>query len=131
MSVIRTRSLLPKLLYDFRHVVFLMLIYATEMTVWAVLNLKGLGDQNFVNWRICLLVSMVLIVLSGSAYYGSDEAALTFAGALAPWVIAPVVITVYGFIQMNLHFLSIDWFFICVLASFLLQFMLVLMSRYF
>ncbi len=33
MSVIRTRSLLLKVLYDFRHVVFLVLIYATEMTV--------------------------------------------------------------------------------------------------
>lgn len=131
MSVIRTRSLLLKVLYDFRHVVFLVLIYATEMTVWAVLNLKGLGDQNFVNWRICLLVSMVIIVLSGCSYYDSDEAALTFAGAIAPWLIAPVVITVYGFIQMNLHFLSIDWFFICVLASFFMQFMLALMSRAF
>lgn len=110
MSAIRTRSSLLKILYDYRLVVFLVLIYATEMTVWAVLNLKGFGDNDFVTWRIFLLASLFIIPGSAVAYHDTDKAWMMFAGALAPWLSALVSIIVYGFIQMNLHFLSLDWF---------------------
>ncbi|HHE8494906.1 hypothetical protein [Enterobacter sp. SLBN-59] len=129
MSAIRTRSSLLKILYDYRHVVFLVLIYATEMTVWAVLNLKGLGDKDFSTWRIFLIVSVFIIMGSARVYYGSDEPWMMFVGALAPWIISPVVIIVAGFIQMNLDFLTIDWFYFCVLTSFAMQFIVISTSR--
>lgn len=131
MSAIRTRSSLLKILYDYRHVVFLVLIYATEMTVWAVLNLKGLGDEDFSTWRIFLLVSVAIIVCSTGITPNPDDGWMKYAGALAPWLIAPFVIIVYGFIQMNLQFLSMDWFFTCVLCSFSLQLFCSLLCRSF
>ena len=53
-----------------------------------------------------------------------------YAGALTPWLIAPFVVIVYGFIQMNLQFLSMEWFYTCVLLSFSLQFMLIFITRF-
>ena len=131
MASIRTHSSLLKILYDYRHVVFLVLIYATEMTVWAILNLKGIGDDDFSTWRIFLLISVAIIASSAAAYGDTDKAWMMFAGALAPWLSASVSIIVYGFIQMNLHFLSMDWFFTCVLCSFGLQVMLNVMREIF
>ena len=131
MPSIRTRSPLFKILYDYRHIVCLVLIYATEMTVWAVLNLKGIGDEVFSTWRIFLLVSVAIIACSAAAYYGTDKAWMMFAGALAPWLSAAVSIIVYGFIQMNLHFLSMEWFFACVLYSFILQGLVIFMRDIF
>lgn len=84
MPSIRTNSSLLKILYDYRHVVFLVLIYATEMTVWAILNLKGLGDEDFSTWRIFLLISVAIIASSAAAYGDTDKAWMMFAGALAP-----------------------------------------------
>ena len=127
MPSIRTHSSLLKILYDYRHVVFLVLIYATEMTVWAILNLKGIGDDDFSTWRIFLLISVAIIASSAAAYGDTDKAWMMFAGALS----ASVSIIVYGFIQMNLHFLSMDWFFTCVLCSFGLQVMLNVMREIF
>ena len=106
MPSIRTHSSLLKILYDYRHVVFLVLIYATEMTVWAILNLKGIGDDDFSTWRIFLLISVAIIASSAAAYGDTDKAWMMIAGALAPWLSASVSIIVYGFIQMNLHFLQ-------------------------
>nr|HDC4297840.1 hypothetical protein [Enterobacter hormaechei] len=65
MSSNLARNPFIKILYEYRHVAFLVLIYAAEMTVWAVLNLKGLGDEDFSTWRIFLLVSVG--VIAGSA----------------------------------------------------------------
>lgn len=130
MSAIRARSALLKILYDHRHVFFLVLIYAAEMTVWAALNLKGLGDDDFSTWRICLLVSVGIIAGSAGIIDDPDDKWMMYAGALTPWLIAPFVIIVYGFIQMNLQFLSMEWFFTCVLLSFSLQFMLIFLNRF-
>ncbi|MDV0787437.1 hypothetical protein VC623_22790 [Citrobacter amalonaticus] len=124
MPETRKRQFSLKILYDFRHLVILVLIYATEMTAWAVLNLKGLGDHDFTYWRMFLLVSVPVIVGSAGMFYKSDHAWMMYAGALAPWLCALSVIIVYGFIQMNLHFLSMDWFFSCVQISFGLQWLL-------
>ncbi|HDS4422412.1 TPA: hypothetical protein QHX13_003554 [Enterobacter cloacae] len=101
------------------------------MTVWAVLNLKGLGDHNFVEWRIYLLWSVIIIVGSAAAYHGTDNAVMIFAGALAPWLIAIFAIIVYGLIQMNFDFLSMNWFSLCGLTSFCLQFLLIIMNEIF
>ncbi|WP_239619732.1 MULTISPECIES: hypothetical protein [Enterobacteriaceae] len=130
MSAIRGRSALLKILYDHRHVFFLVLIYAAEMTVWAALNLKGLGDEDFSTWRIFLLVSMGIIAGSAGILGDNDDGWMVFAGALTPWLIAPFVIIVYGFMQMNLHFLSIEWFYTCVLLSFSLQFVVIFINRF-
>lgn len=129
MSAIWARISLLKTLYDFRHLASLVLIYATEMTVWAVLNQKGLGDQDFVTWRICLLASVVITVLSGLSFYDLKAMEWVYAGALAPWFFAVVFIILFGFIQMNLHFLSMEWFFTCVLFSFILQVMSIFILR--
>lgn len=131
MSSNRARHPLLNILKDYRHIFFLVLIYAVEMTVWAVLNLKGLGDHNFVEWRIYLLWSVIIIVGSAAAYHGTDNAVMIFAGALAPWLIAIFAIIVYGFIQMNFDFLSMNWFSLCGLASFCLQFLLIFMKEIF
>lgn len=121
MAETQKRPLSLKTLYDFRHLAILVLIFATEMTVWAVLNQKELGDKDFVAWRIWLLASVVITLLSGIFFYDLKAMEWVYAGALAPWLIAAASIIVFGFIQMNLHFLSIEWFFTCVLFSFILQ----------
>ncbi|EQA1667095.1 TPA: hypothetical protein N0X68_004379 [Enterobacter roggenkampii] len=130
MSSNLARHPLLKILNDYRHIVFLVLIYAAEMTVWAVLNLKGLGDEDFSTWRIFLLVSVGVIAGSAGILDDPDDGWMVYAGALMPWLIAPFVIIVYGFIQMNLQFLSMEWFFTCVLLSFSLQFMIIFLNRF-
>ncbi|BBW24615.1 hypothetical protein [Enterobacter kobei] len=130
MSVTPKRLLSLKTLYDFRHLAILVLIYAAEMTVWAVLNLKGLGDEDFSTWRIFLLVSVGIIAGSAGILDDPDDRWMVYAGALTPWLIAPFVVIVYGFIQMNLQFLSMEWFFTCVLLSFSLQFMVIFLNRF-
>lgn len=130
MSAIWARSALLKIMYDHRHVFFLVLIYVAEMTVWAALNLKGLGDDDFSTWRIFLLVSVGIIAGSAGIIDDPDDKWMMYAGALTPWLIAPFVIIVYGFMQMNLHFLSIEWFYTCVLLSFSLQFVVLLINRF-
>lgn len=129
-SAIRARSSLLKILYAYRHVAFLVLIYAAEMTVWAVLNLKGLGDDDFSTWRIFLLVSVAIIAGSAGIIDDPDDRWMMCAGALTPWLIAPFVVIVYGFLQMNLQFLSMEWFYTCVLLSFSLQFVVILINRF-
>lgn len=121
MSVTLKRLLSLKTLYGFRHLAILVLIFAIELTVWAVLNQKGLGDQDFVAWRIWLLASVFITLFSGFVFYDLKAMEWVYAGALAPWLIAAASIIVLGFIQMNLHFLSMEWFFTCVLFSFILQ----------
>lgn len=130
MSAIRTRSSLLKILYDYRHVVFLAFIYTTEMTVWAILNLRGLGDDDFSTWRIFLLISVGIIAGSAGILGDHDDGWMVYGGALTPWLIVPFVIIVYGFIQMNLQFLSMEWFYTCVLLSFSLQFVLIVINRF-
>ncbi|CZY52737.1 hypothetical protein RJ218_003879 [Enterobacter hormaechei] len=130
MSSNLARNPFIKILYEYRHVAFLVLIYAAEMTVWAVLNLKGLGDEDFSTWRIFLLVSVGVIAGSAGILDDPDDGWMVYAGALTPWLIAPFVVIVYGFIQMNLQFLSMEWFFTCVLLSFSLQFLVIFLNRF-
>ena len=130
MSSNLARHPLLKILNDYRHIVFLVLIYAAEMTVWAVLNLKGLGDEDFSTWRIFLLVSVGVIAGSAGILDDPDDGWMVYAGALTPWLIAPFVVIVYGFIRMNLQFLSMEWFFTCVLLSFSLQFLVICLNRF-
>lgn len=130
MSSNLARHPLLKILNDYRHIVFLVLIYAAEMTVWAVLNLKGLGDEDFSTWRIFLLVSVGVIAGSAGILDDPDDGWMVYAGALTPWLIAPFVVIVNGFIQMNLQFLSMEWFFTCVLLSFSLQFLVIFLNRF-
>jgi hypothetical protein len=59
-----------------------VLIFAAEMTIWAVLNQKGLGDQDFVRWRVWLLASVVITVFSGIHFYDLKAMEWVYAGAL-------------------------------------------------
>lgn len=120
MSAIRTRSSLLKSLHDYRYILIPALVFTIELTVWAALNLKGLGNKNWVYWRVFLLLSVFLVAWSGSAFNKNDEW-FFMCGSLIPWGGMTIAATVYGFIQMSLNFLTLDLFFVGVLGSFALQ----------
>ena len=111
---------LKQILYNYRHILIPALVFTIELTVWATLNLKGLGDKGWVYWRVFLLLSVFLVVFSGSAFEKDDELFLMF-GSVIPWVVMLILSSVYGFIQMNLNFLTLDLFFVGVLGSTFLQ----------
>ncbi|WP_285131560.1 hypothetical protein [Leclercia adecarboxylata] len=111
---------LKQILYNYRHILIPALAFTIELTVWATLNLKGLGDKGWVYWRVFLLLSVFLVVFSGSAFEKDDELFLMF-GSVIPWVVMLILSSVYGFIQMNLNFLTLDLFFVGVLGSTFLQ----------
>lgn len=111
---------LKQILYNYRHALIPALVFIIELTVWATLNLKGLGDKGWVYWRVFLLLSVFLVVFSGSAFEKDDELFLMF-GSVIPWVVMLILSSVYGFIQMNLNFLTLDLFFVGVLGSTFLQ----------
>jgi len=111
---------LKQILYNYRHILIPALVFTIELTVWAILNLKGLGDKGWVYWRVFLLLSVFLVVFSASAFEKDDELFLMF-GSVIPWVVMLILSSVYGFIQMNLNFLTLDLFFVGVLGSTFLQ----------
>lgn len=39
---------LLKILHNYRYILIPALVFTTEMTVWAALNLKGVGDMGWV-----------------------------------------------------------------------------------
>ncbi|EPA1042584.1 hypothetical protein ACQZWC_004272 [Enterobacter bugandensis] len=71
-------------------------------------------------------------IIAGSAGISDDpdDGWMVYAGALTPWLIAPFFGIVYGFIHMNLQFLSMEWFYTCVLLSYSLQFMVIFLNRF-
>jgi len=111
---------LKQILYNYRHILIPALVFTIALTVWATINLKGLGDKGWVYWRVFLLLSVFLVVFSGSAFEKDDELFLMF-GSVIPWVVMLILSSVYGFIQMNLNFLTLDLFFVGVLGSTILQ----------
>ncbi|EHN8761263.1 hypothetical protein I4B00_004444 [Enterobacter asburiae] len=103
-------------LYDYRHTLIPALVFTIELTVWAVLNLKGQGDKGWFYWRVFLLVSVLLVGFSKKA----EQWFLMF-GSVIPWVGMLIAAIIYGFIQMNLSFLSLNLFYAGVLGSAFLQ----------
>lgn len=121
------RSTLRTMLYEFRHVFIPAMVYATELTVWAVLNRNVHGDQEWVMWRVFLLISLVILFFTAILFlepvkYDIWKAA---AGAILPWLIILAGVTVYGLMQMNFAFLTPNLFYSGVLASYVLQFLLI------
>lgn len=108
-------------LYHFRHLAITSLVFAIELTVWAVLIRNGYGEYGWTYWRIGLLASLVILIHTTMVFHGSKEQILDAAGALAPWVILIPSIMVFFFIQMNPDFLTLDWFFTGVFASGIFQ----------
>ena len=111
---------LKQILYNYRHTLIPALVFTIELTVWATLNLKGLGDKGWVYWRVFLLINVFLVFFSGYAFEKDDDLPLMF-GSVIPWIVMLILGSVYGFIQMNLNFLTLDLFFGGVAASTILQ----------
>jgi len=111
---------LLKILHNYRYILIPALVFTTELTVWAALNLKGVGDMGRVSWRVCLLFSVFLVCFSDSAFNKLDGGFLMY-GSVIPWGGMLIAAIVYGFIQMNLNFLTLDLFFVGVPGSTFLQ----------
>ncbi|MDR5095505.1 hypothetical protein P7F73_16950 [Enterobacter sp. EC-ML 621] len=72
MSANMARYPLLKILHNYRYILIPALVFTIELTVWAVLNLKGVGDMGWVSWRVCLLLSLFLVCFSDSAFNKLD-----------------------------------------------------------
>ncbi|MXH64080.1 hypothetical protein GRW47_27285, partial [Escherichia coli] len=99
MSANMARYPLLKILHNYRYILTPALVFTIELTVWAVLNLKGVGDMGWVSWRVCLLLSMFLVCFSDSAFNKLDGGFLMY-GSVVPWGGMLIVASIYGFIQM-------------------------------
>ncbi|WP_313228413.1 hypothetical protein [Leclercia sp.] len=119
---------LKQILYNYRHTLIPALVFTIELTVWAILNLKGLGDKGWVYWRVFLLINVFLVFFSGYAFEKDDDLPLMF-GSVIPWIVMLILGSVYGFIQMNLNFLTLDLFFGGVAASTFLQALFTVVNR--
>lgn len=75
---------LLKILHNYRYILIPALVFTTELTVWAALNLKGVGDMGWVSWRVCLLFSVFLVCFSDSAFNKLDGGFLMY-GSVVPW----------------------------------------------
>lgn len=120
MTATARKFSLKKFLYDYRHTLIPALVFTIELTVWAVLNLKGQGDKGWFYWRVFLLVSVLLVGFSVYAFKKAEQWFLMF-GSVIPWVGMLVAAIIYGFIQMNLSFLTLNLFYAGVLGSAFLQ----------
>lgn len=49
MSANMARYPLLKILHNYRYILIPALVFTIELTVWAVLNLKGVGDMGWVS----------------------------------------------------------------------------------
>jgi len=120
MSAIRARSSLLKTLHNYRYFLIPALVFTIELTVWAVLNLRSVGDMGWVSWRVSLLLSVFLVCFSGSAFNKRDDWYFMY-GSVVPWGGMLIGTIVYGFIQMNLNFLTLDMFYAGVFCSLAVQ----------
>lgn len=71
MSANMARYPLLKILHNYRYILIPALVFTIELTVWAVLNLKGVGDMGWVSWRVCLLLSVFLVCFIRSTCCGA------------------------------------------------------------
>ncbi|MGC5892092.1 hypothetical protein [Enterobacter roggenkampii] len=111
---------LLKILHNYRYILIPALVFTTELTVWAALNLKDVGDMGWVSWRVCLLFSVFLVCFSDSAFNKLDGGFLMY-GSVVPWGGMLIGTIAYGFIQMNLNFLTLDLFYAGVFCSLAVQ----------
>nr|WP_181368452.1 hypothetical protein [Enterobacter cloacae]QCO95776.1 hypothetical protein [Enterobacter cloacae] len=120
MSANMARYPLLKILHDYRHILTPALVFTIELTVWAVLNLKGVGDMGWGPWRVSLLLSVFLAYFSCVFFNKRDDWYFMY-GSVVPWGGMLIAAIVYGFIQMNLNFLSLDMFYAGVFGSLAVQ----------
>ena len=120
MSANMARYPLLKILQNYRYILIPALVFTIELTVWAVLNIKGVGDMGWVSWRVSLLLSVFLVCFSYSAFNKLDGGFLMY-GSVVPWGGMLIVASIYGFIQMNLNFLTLDLFYAGVFGSLVVQ----------
>ncbi|MBZ1524041.1 hypothetical protein J3336_11515, partial [Leuconostoc mesenteroides] len=83
-------------------------------------------------WRTGLLVCVVILILTGMKYCETEGSLilLAAAGAILPWIALLAATLVYGFIQMNLSFLTPGLFFNGVLASGALQVVIIVAAAF-
>lgn len=110
-----------KLLYSFRNVVVVTIVYALEMLIWAVLNKYGIGDNNWMKWRICMLGCVSIIYYTGLVFASTDNIWHPATGALIAWPFIFVGIILWFFIQNSLFLTPFEWFYSGVVASFACQ----------
>lgn len=127
MSAIMARSSLLKILHDYRYILIPALVFTIELTVWAVLNLKGVGDMGWVSWRVSLLLSVLLVCFSGPAFKKGGIWFFMY-GSVLPWVGMLILASIFGFIQMNLNFLTLDLFYAGVFGSLAVQLVFILIQ---
>ena len=111
---------LLKILQNYRYILIPALVFTIELTVWAVLNIKGVGDMGWVSWRVSLLLSVFLVYFSGTAFNKRDDWYFMY-GSVVPWGGMLIVASIYGFIQMDLNFLTLDMFYVGVFGSLVVQ----------
>lgn len=104
-------------LYHFRHLAMPSMVFAIELTVWAILIRNGYAEYGWPYWRAGLLASLVILLHTNMIFYGSKERIWYAAGVLAPWVILLPAFIVFCFIQTNQDLLTLDWFLTGVFAS--------------
>ena len=120
MSANMARYPLLKILHDYRHILTTALVFTIELTVWAVLNLKGVGDMGWGPWRVSLLLSVFLVYFSCVFFNKRDDWYFMY-GSVVPWGGMLIGAIVYGFIQMNLNFLTLDLFYAGMFGSLAVQ----------
>ena len=111
---------LLKILQNYRYILIPALVFTIELTVWAVLNIKGVGDMGWVSWRVSLLLSVFLVYFSGTAFNKRDDWYFMY-GSVVPWGGMLIVASIYGFIPMEPNFLTLDMFYAGVFGSLVVQ----------
>lgn len=99
------------------------LVMAIELSIWAFLNLNGLGDPDWTTWLGSLFVAYGILYLTAMCCDGRSGRHIWVGavGILIPWVAMLIYIPVVGLIKMSLSFVTLDWFFYGVRVGALCQ----------
>lgn len=130
-SVVRAMTC-PQARTGLRHMTIPALVYAAELVIWARLIHSGVADDTWATWRTGLIVGVVILILTGMKYCETEGSCILLAatGVIFPWIALLFAALVYGFIQMNLSFLTPGLFFIGVLASGALQVVIIVVAEF-
>lgn len=120
MTATARKFSLKQILHHYRYILTPALVFTIELAVWAVLNIKGVGDMGWVSWRVSLLLSVFLVCFSGTAFNKRDDWYFMY-GSVVPWGVMLIVTSICGFIQMDLDFLTLDMFYAGVFCSLAVQ----------
>lgn len=114
---------LPRFLYELRAVYIPALVYASELSFWAILMRSGYIEPEWMTWRICLFVGTGILLFTGLSFFEPESEETLFAalGVILPVGAFLLAATVCWFVNMNLNFLTIEWFYYLVLYSGFMQ----------